>query len=157
MLLKLSTDGVYPFSCNKVAYSMWPIMLSVLNLPRNVRSLFGNIMLAGKVPAQADGHEPKNIEPYLEVVVDEILDFSGVTFFDAFKGAPFTFKVSLLNYVLDYPCLGKVFTAAGALQGCMWCEIRGKAINKKKSHTGNSYWHHHGTFLNIPHGCASIR
>lgn len=102
MLLQLSTDGVNPFSCNKVAYSMWPIMLSILNLPRNVRSLFGNIMLAGIVPAQADGHEPKNIDPYLEVVVDEILDLSGVTFFDAFKGAPFTFKVSLLNYVLDY-------------------------------------------------------
>ena len=117
MLLQLSTDGVNPFSCNKVAYSMWPIMLSMLNLPRNVRSLFGNIILA----------EPKNIDPYLEVVVDEILDLSGVTFFDAFKGAPFTFKVSLLNYVLDYPGLGKVFTAAGptALQGCMWCEIRG--------------------------------
>ena len=140
MLLQLSTDGVNPFSCNKVAYSMWPITLSMLNLPRNVRSLFGNIMLAGIVPAQADGHEPKNIDPYLEVVVDEILDLSGVTFFDAFKGAPFTFKVSLLNYVLDYPGLGKVFTAAGptALQGCMWCEIRGKAINKKKSHTGST-------------------
>lgn len=128
MLLQLSTDGVNPFSCNKVSYSMWPIMLSVLNLPRNVRNLFGNVMLAGIVPAQADGREPKHIDPYLEVVVDEILDLSGVTFFDAFRGAPFSFKVELLNFVLDYPGLGKVFTVAGptALQGCMWCEIRGR-------------------------------
>ncbi|XP_015765420.1 PREDICTED: uncharacterized protein LOC107344281 [Acropora digitifera] len=55
----------------------------------------------------------KNVDPYLELVVVEILDLSGVTFFDAFKEAPFTFKVDLLNYVLDYPgkyvaCLGKV-------------------------------------------------
>ena len=87
-------------------------------------------MLAGIVPAQADGHEPKHIDPYLEVVVDEILDLSGATFFDAYKSASFTFKVALLSYVLDYPGLGKVFTAAGpnALQGCMWCEIRGRLL-----------------------------
>ena len=130
MLLQLSTDGVNPFSSNKVSYSMWPIMLSVLNLPRNIRNLFQNIMLARIVPAQADGHEPKHIDPYLEVVVDEILDLSGATFFDAYKSASFTFKVALLSYVLDYPGLGKVFTAAGpnALQGCMWCEIRGRLL-----------------------------
>lgn len=121
MLLQLSTDGVNPFSSNKVAYSMWPIMLCVLNLPRSVRYLFGNVMLAGIAPAQADGQEPKNVDPYLELVVVEILDLSGVTFFDAFREAPFTFKVDLLNYVLDYPGLGKVFTSAGpnTLQGSM--------------------------------------
>ena len=128
MLLQLSTDGVNPFSCNKVCYSMWPIMLSMLNLPRSVRNLFGNVMLAGIIPAQANDQEPKHLDPYLEVVVDEILDLSGATFFDEFRRTSFAFKVSLLNYVLDYPGLGKVFTAAGAaaLQGCMWCEIRGK-------------------------------
>ena len=72
-----------------------------------MRYLFGNVMLAGIVPAQADGQEPKNVDPYLELVVVEILDLSGVTFFDAFKEAPFTFKVDLLNYVLDYPGLEK--------------------------------------------------
>ena len=50
MLLQLSTDGVNPFSSNKVNYSMWPIMLTVLNLPRNVHNLFKNILLAGIVP-----------------------------------------------------------------------------------------------------------
>ena len=29
--MQLSTDGVNPFSANKICYSMWPIMLSVLN------------------------------------------------------------------------------------------------------------------------------
>ena len=128
MLLQLSTDGVNPFSSNKVNYSMWPIMLTVLNLPRNVRNLFENILLAGIIPAHTDGQEPKNVDPYLEIVVDEILELSGATFFDGLREAPFTFKVALMNYVPDYPGLGKVFTtsAQAALQGCMWCELRGK-------------------------------
>lgn len=33
ILLQLCTDGVNPFNSNKVNYSMWPIMFSVLNLP----------------------------------------------------------------------------------------------------------------------------
>ena len=94
MLLQLSTDGVNPFSSNKVNYSMWPIMLTVLNLPRNVRNLFENIMLAGIVPAQTEGQEPKHLDPYLEIVVDEVLELSGATFFDAFRNASFTFKVA---------------------------------------------------------------
>ena len=128
MLLQLSTDGVNPFSSNKVNYSMWPIMLTILNLPRNVRNLFENILLAGIIPAHTDGQEVKHVDPYLEIVVDEILELSGATFFDDFRKAPFTFKVALMNYVLDYPGLGKVFakSAQAALQGCMWCELRGK-------------------------------
>lgn len=51
IMLQFSTDVVNPFSCNKVSQSMWPIMLTVLNLPSNVRSLFSNIMLAGIIPA----------------------------------------------------------------------------------------------------------
>ena len=134
-LLQLSTDGVNPFSCNKVNYSIittqptnYSIMLTILNLPRNVRNLFENILLAGIIPAHTDGQEPKHVDPYLEIVVDEILELSGATFFDDFRKAPFTFKVALMNYVFDYPGLGKVFitSAQAALQGCMWCELRGK-------------------------------
>ena len=38
--VQLSTDGVNPFSANKICYSMWPIMLSVLNWPKVCRNLF---------------------------------------------------------------------------------------------------------------------
>lgn len=47
----LSTDGVNPFSANKITYSMWPIMLSVLNWPKTHRNRFENIMLVGIIPA----------------------------------------------------------------------------------------------------------
>ncbi len=48
--LALCTDGVNPFSHNRVSYSMWPIMFSMLNLPRNIRTTFPNIFLVGIIP-----------------------------------------------------------------------------------------------------------
>lgn len=127
LALQLSTDGVNPFSGNKVVYSMWPVMLTVLNFPKRLRNVFENMLLVGIIPGNG-GREPKKVDPYLELVVDELLKLSGSQFYDAFRKAPFTFKVKILNYVLDYPGLNKVFSAVGAnaLQGCMWCEIRGK-------------------------------
>lgn len=124
---QFSTDGVNPFSVNKISYSMWPIMLSVLNWPKTCRNHFENVMLVGVIPANGK-EEPKSVDPYIEVLVDELMQLSGTTFYDAYKGESFTFRVRLHNYVLDYPGLNKVFcsTGAGALQGCMWCEIVGK-------------------------------
>lgn len=127
ILLQLSTDGVNPFSSNKVAYSMWPISLSNLNLPRRLRSVFGNLMLVGIVPAQPDGGEPKSLDPYLEIVVDELLSLTDMKLYDAFKKETFLFKATILNYELDYPGCTKIFAAAGptALQACLWCDLRG--------------------------------
>ena len=38
---QLSTDGMNPFSSNKVVYLMWPIMLTILNLPKGIRNYPG--------------------------------------------------------------------------------------------------------------------
>lgn len=83
LFLQLSTDGVNPFSGNKVVYSMWPVMLTVLNLPKRLRNLFANMLLVGIIPGNG-GHEPKSVDPYLEIVVDELLTLSGSQFYDAF-------------------------------------------------------------------------
>lgn len=104
--LQFSTDGLNPFSGNKVVYSMWPVMLTVLNLPKRLRNLFSNMLLAGIIPGSG-GHEPKAVDPYLEVVVDELLTLLGSQFYDAFRKAPFTSKVQVLNYALDYPGLNQ--------------------------------------------------
>jgi len=126
--VQLSTDGVNPFSANKISYSMWPLMLSVLNWPKVCRNHYENIMLVGVIPANGKD-EPKSVDPYLEVVVDEIMTLSENLFYDGYRDEQFCFRVHLHNYVLDYPGLNKVFrcTGAGALQGCMWCEISGKS------------------------------
>ena len=115
MSLQFSTDGINPFSHG--TYSMWrPTML---NLPKSVRHLLSNIMLVCVIPGSSAGNI--KLDAYLEVLVDELIDLSGVEMFDGFKKEMFEFKVKLLNYVLDYPGLNKLFAASGAneLRRCM--------------------------------------
>lgn len=124
--LSLCTDGVNPFSHLRVTYSMWPIMMTLLNMPRKLRNAFGNIMLLGIIPGSGK-KEPALLSPYLEIVVDELLQLSNSSTYDAYVGAPFQMKVELLLYVLDYPGVCKVFnvSGSGAYKGCMWCDIKG--------------------------------
>lgn len=124
--LALCTDGVNPFSHLRVSYSMWPIMLTLLNLPRHMRHDFNNILLVGIVPGNGR-KEPKDINPYLEIVVDELLQLSTMTLFDSYQKAPFQLKIEVLSHILDYPGIEKVLsvTGAGAYKGCAWCEIKG--------------------------------
>ena len=125
--LALCTDGVSHFNHNWVSYSMWPIMLTILNLPRAIRNHFGNILLVGIVPGNGS-KEAESLTPYLDVLVDELLELSGTTVFDGYQNAPFTLKVELLLPILDYPGICKVFsiTGSGAYKGCAWCHIDGK-------------------------------
>ena len=123
----MNTDGVNPYSQNRVSYSMWPIILTVLNLPRDIRYAFGNFWLVGTVPGNGN-KEPNSLDPYLDILVDELLAISNREIFDAYQGAPFSLKVDILMYVLDYPGISKVFNILGAnaYRACAWCEIEGK-------------------------------
>ena len=49
---------------------MWPIVITVLNLPRSIRHIPGSMFLVGIIPGKA---EPKNMDPYLDILVDDIL------------------------------------------------------------------------------------
>ena len=124
--LALCSDGVNPFAHNKVAYSMWPIMLTLLNLPRHMRNRFASILLVGIVPSNGS-QEAHSLNPYLDVLVDEMLELSSSTIYDAYSNAPFECKAAILLHILDYPGIGKVLSVVGSggLQGCMFCEIKG--------------------------------
>ena len=125
--LSLCTDGVNPFSHNKVAYSMWPIVMAILNLPRNIRLAFGNLLLVGIVPGNGT-KEANSLDPYLNILVDELLELANRQVYDSYQQAPFRLKVELLLYILDYPAIGKVFNVmgSGGYQACAWCEVQGK-------------------------------
>ena len=126
----LCTDGVNPFSHQRVTYSMWPIMMTLLNLPRHIRNSFSNIVLLGIIPGSGK-KEPQSLSPYLDVVVDEILGLTDCTLFDSYQNAPFKVKVHLMLYILVYPgILCKVFSVSGsgAYKGCMWCNITGTCM-----------------------------
>ena len=81
--LSLCLDGLNPWSKNKCNYSMWPIVLGQLNLPRRIRYLLSNLLLVRIIPSQAQGKEPKHLDPYLEVLVDELLFLSSCKLFDS--------------------------------------------------------------------------
>ena len=120
---------------------MWPIVLGQLNLPRRIRYHFANLILVGIIPSQVQGAEPKHLDPYLEVLVDELIHLTGCKLYDAYQRAPFTLKVEVLIYILDYQGLGKVFslTGTGSFRGCAWCLLKGEYCKhlKKVVYTGN--------------------
>ena len=124
--LALCTDGVNPFAHNKVTYSMWPIMLTLLNLPRRLRNKYASIMLVGIVPSNG-AQEPYSLNPYMDILVDELLELSSCSLYDAYQDAPFDCKVAVLLYILDYPGICKTLSVVGSggLQGCMFCNIQG--------------------------------
>ena len=123
----LNTDGVNPFSHNKTQYSMWPIIMTVLNLCRDITFSFSNFWLVGTVPGNGN-KEPNNLDPYLSILVDELLALTDLNIYDSYQNAPFKLKVNVLMYILDYPGISKMFTIKGsnAYQGCAWCEIEGR-------------------------------
>ena len=118
-----------PFSHLRTTYSICPIVLSLLNLPRKIRHNFGNLLLVGIVPGNGR-QEAKSIQPYLEILVDELISLSNATIFYAYQRADFKLKVEILLHILDYPSIGKMFnnTGSGAYKGCAWCEIRGMFV-----------------------------
>ena len=73
-----------PFQKDHVTYSMWPIVLTVLNLPSDVRHLFSNFMLVGIIPGPS---EPASLNPYLEILVDERISLTNMKVYDAYSMA----------------------------------------------------------------------
>ena len=72
--------------------------------------------------------EPETVQPYLDLLVDELLQLSDKSVYDSYSKAPFLFKCEMLSYVLDYPGVGKVFNVlgSGSYRACAWCEIQDK-------------------------------
>ena len=124
--LGICADGVNPFSHLRTTYSMCSLVLPLLNLPRKIRHNFVNLLLVGIVPGNGR-QEAKSIQPYLEILADELIALSNATVFDAYQQADFKLKVEILLHILDYSGIGKVLniTGSGAYKGCAWCDIRG--------------------------------
>ena len=124
--LALCSDGLNPYAHHRIQYSMWPLVLSILNLPRSMRSSFANLFLVGIIPGNGS-KEPENLDPYVEILVDELLLLANATIYDAYLKSSFQMKFHVLSYVLDYPGMGKLFRTmgSGAYLGCMWCDLRG--------------------------------
>uniref|UniRef100_A0A8W8MQL9 DUF4218 domain-containing protein n=1 Tax=Magallana gigas TaxID=29159 RepID=A0A8W8MQL9_MAGGI len=91
------------------------------------RQLLGPMMLMGIIPSGKNGSEPKSLEPYLSVVVDELLSLTEFTVLNSYTSAPTTVKVALLRYLCDIPGYSKLFhlSGHGGLRSCPYCQEHG--------------------------------
>ena len=113
--LAFCSDGMNPFVNEVLSYSMWPIVLTVLNLPRHVRNLAGSVLLTGIIPGRS---EPKSMDPYLDVLVDELVEMNDAVIYDGYQDESFKLKAEVFMHVLDYPGQNKVFHCQGNLVVC---------------------------------------
>ena len=65
----LCMDGLNPFSRERSVYCTCPIFLVILNLPHRIRMLSASAMLTGLI---AGPNEPKDTNPYVDVLIDDI-------------------------------------------------------------------------------------
>ena len=98
------------FKKENVSYSMCPILLSPLNFPDQLRVLAGSKFLVGIIPGPK---EPKNTDPYIQVVVDELLQINGIEMYDAYQSETFKLQANILLHQFDYPGQNKVFHCQG--------------------------------------------
>ena len=93
--LSASTDSLNPWKAMGSNYLMWPLTLQVLNFPPALRKSVGGIQLVGIIPGNGT-NEPESLEPYVKVLVDELLSLSGCEIYDAFRNEDFELKVEVL-------------------------------------------------------------
>lgn len=78
--------------------SMWPIILTWMNLPVETRQLFEPMFWVGIIPGVLKGNEAKFLEPYLELVTNEIIQSTEFPVISSYAAAPVTVKVVLLQF-----------------------------------------------------------
>lgn len=86
--------------------------LVVLNFPHHVRMRAGSMILAGLIPGPK---EPKNTDPYVEVLVDDVLSLNKLKVYDAYKNEMFQLKANIVLHIFDYVGQNKVLHCQGTL------------------------------------------
>ena len=89
---------------------MWPIFISFLNIPAALRRTAGFLQLVRIIPGK---NEPRNTDPYLQVLVDELKEINGRNIYDAHNDCWFKLQAELIMHVFDYPGQNKVFHCNG--------------------------------------------
>jgi hypothetical protein len=102
--LALATDGFNPFGNMSTQYSMWPMLLTPLNLPPwecvNPANCFMSLLIPGtKSPG-------KDFDVFLEPLIEELLElWKGASTYDACTGRKFDIRAAVLWCIHDYPAL----------------------------------------------------
>jgi hypothetical protein len=102
--LSLATDGFNPFGNMSTQYSMWPVLVTPLNLPPwecvNPTNCFMSLLIPGPTSPG------KDFDLFLEPLIEELLDlWKGVKTYDACTGDTFDLRAAVLWCVHDFPAL----------------------------------------------------
>ncbi len=125
--LGFSADGLNPNKNPLIQKSLWPIFLTFLAMKGQYRHILGlGLILVSIIPGW-ERSEPKSLFPLLELMMDELLQLTGCTLYNAYKDAPVQIKVSILHSVCDIPATSKIYSLAGAtaLRACPYCMEEG--------------------------------
>lgn len=90
----------------------------MLNLPSRLRITFGPMMLVGIIPGKS---EPKNTDPYLDILVDELPALNNCVHY-GYHNENFRLKAEVKLYYMDYPGQNKVFHCQGMLHP-LYCDV----------------------------------
>jgi len=144
--LSLTTDGFNPWRGSQ--YSMWPVCLSVLNLPPHLRNRPEFTIMIALIEGP---DKPERMELYLSHVLREVRNaslhpFSVIDVSDAEPCVPHSITVKLMFVNADLPALCSVLcvTAAGC-HGCPKCReqaVHRPELNKSIFTTGYAGMEH---------------
>jgi hypothetical protein len=103
LVVGLATDGFLPFSDDK-KYSVWPLVFTPYNLPPSSRYKLGMTSCVGIIPGTHEADTKLDIQPFLEIFVDECnyLEAVGWQVHDAYEGNDFLCRVKLIQILSDY-------------------------------------------------------
>jgi hypothetical protein len=117
----MSTDGMNPFGNMSSSYSVWPVLLSIYNIPPWVcnrrKYMMMPLLISGPLQPGND------IDVYLRLVVDELkmLWSDGVKVYDGFKRESFKLHAMLVTTITDVPGHHCVSGQSKGEKGCFQC------------------------------------
>ena len=100
VMLGLNTDGVNPFHGQNKQHSFWPLIFTIFNLPKNLRTKADAFLLYGIVPSQLDrqGHGvAPDLTAYQQHMIDELIQLCSVEIYSEYSQAHVIVKVKLLR------------------------------------------------------------
>ncbi|KAJ3001434.1 hypothetical protein NUW54_g6423 [Trametes sanguinea] len=121
--LALSTDGFAPF--RKRQTTSWPLLLIVLNLPPELRTLVDYVLCLGEIRGP---NKPKDWDSFFWPALMELIALAhGVEAFDGLSQSLFLFHAYLVLVFGDMPAMAMVMRMLGhtAKCPCRMCSIVG--------------------------------
>ena len=142
VVVGFNTDGVNPFHSQGIQYSCWPLVLTIMNLPKTMRNKGNALILVTVVPSKdsrlGQGTEP-NLNIYIRLLTDELLKLTDCQLYSAYAKAPIHVKLELLMYFMDFQGYAKFFHMSGAQAylNCYICKMKATRMFNKMVQLGH--------------------